>query len=376
MGLQQLVYCMTSTYPSDKAHCVQISKMCDAFVGQGLEVTLCHPQYFRQTYLKDPFQVFNIQREFKINPLLAFNFLNLPLPRRLMVLLLNIQNLSLCAFHLLFLNRRVFLVSRELLLCGFARILGFKNVVWEVHMHYPYFFKSLLKMPHRIVSISKQMQQDLKNIVPTAQILYLEDGYAPSDFDDLQVKSGLSVSPKLKIGYFGKAYTLGIDKGLSAFLESLVDLKQWYFPVIVGIENERMPVLKDILQPFGSDYILTGHKPFKEALDLMKSCDVLILPYPRNIHLEKYTSPLKLFEYMACGKIILCSNLPTLTGIIKNGMNGLVYEAGNSADLKKALKKIVLEHEQLKFLGHNAIQDVKEFSYDNRARKILESFRK
>ena len=56
--------------------------------------------------------------------------------------------------------------------------------------------------------------------------------------------------------------------------------------------------------------------------------DILLAPYQDrvtvaqsdNITTERWMSPLKLFEYMAAGKAIICSDIPVLREILENDM--------------------------------------------------------
>ena len=66
-----------------------------------------------------------------------------------------------------------------------------------------------------------------------------------------------------------------------------------------------------------------NHVPYKDIPKNLSKMDILILPYVSAItvagdvgDITKYTSPLKLFDYLSAGKIILCSDYEVLKEVI------------------------------------------------------------
>src|ERR1044071_10426309 len=73
----------------------------------------------------------------------------------------------------------------------------------------------------------------------------------------------------------------------------------------------------------GNKVSLVGFKPHSEARLFQKAADVLVLPHSmKYLHSAYYTSPLKLFEYMAAGAPIVAAELPSIREVIKHGDNG------------------------------------------------------
>ncbi len=68
--------------------------------------------------------------------------------------------------------------------------------------------------------------------------------------------------------------------------------------------------------------ILTGFIPNVDLPLYQAACDVLLMPYQRQVaassggDIARYLSPMKLFEYLACGRAILCSDLPVLHEVL------------------------------------------------------------
>ena len=56
---------------------------------------------------------------------------------------------------------------------------------------------------------------------------------------------------------------------------------------------------------------------------------MLVLPNPASAISSAFTSPLKLFEYMASGRPIVASDLPSLREVLRDGENALLVAPGN-----------------------------------------------
>ena len=106
--------------------------------------------------------------------------------------------------------------------------------------------------------------------------------------------------------------------------------------------------------------------------------DVLLAPYQPQVitagggETAEWMSPLKLFDYMATGKPILCSDLPVLREIIQNNRNGLMLPDNDSGAWAKALERLSIDPAERNRLGSTAREDfLARFTWDARARRVL-----
>ena len=67
----------------------------------------------------------------------------------------------------------------------------------------------------------------------------------------------------------------------------------------------------------------------RDARRRLADADVLVLPNPASAISNRFTSPLKLFDYMASGRPIVASNLPAIREILRDTENAVLVEPGN-----------------------------------------------
>jgi glycosyltransferase involved in cell wall biosynthesis len=101
---------------------------------------------------------------------------------------------------------------------------------------------------------------------------------------------------------------------------------------------------------------------------------VLVLPNPRSAISTEFTSPLKLFEYMASGRPIVASDLPSIREVLTDGYNALLVEAGNPQALIDGVRRIKADTALAERLATQALQDVHRFTWDRRAERLEQLF--
>ena len=115
-----------------------------------------------------------------------------------------------------------------------------------------------------------------------------------------------------------------------------------------------------------------GFHPYRELADNQSAADVLVLPNSGKTDISaKYTSPLKLFTYMASGKPIIASDLPSLREVLSERNAFLVKP--DDPDALAAGIRYALEHpDEAAKRAAQALEDVKRYTWESRAKHILE----
>ena len=105
------------------------------------------------------------------------------------------------------------------------------------------------------------------------------------------------------------------------------------------------------------------------------AADVLVLPHSaRDLQTKCHSSPLKLFEYMASGRPIVASRIPSVSEILTDQEEAVLVEPDNPKALAEGIRKILYDPELTSTIAENARVKVQNFSWINRARSMLDFF--
>ena len=90
-----------------------------------------------------------------------------------------------------------------------------------------------------------------------------------------------------------------------------------------------------------------------------------------NLNTASYCSPLKMFDYLASGKIIISSNLPGITEILKDNFNSLIVDGNNVNQWHNAIKKTINNKKLSKKISLNAYKTALNNTWEKRVNKII-----
>lgn len=202
-----------------------------------------------------------------------------------------------------------------------------------------FFFNSVIKSTDFIVAITDSIKTELGLMHSNSErILVAPDGVDLSKYENLptkkEVRERYNIPGGVKvIGYTG---SVGVHdwKGVDMLLKVSRSKPDDWFIWIVGGKESVIEMLRDVYPAVRFE----GYVEHSEVPAIQSACDVLILPNKSgNLISEKYTSPLKLFEYMASGTPIIASDLPSIKSILSDDLAILV--SPNSEDsLTDAIK--------------------------------------
>ncbi|MBU6399437.1 MAG: glycosyltransferase family 4 protein [Verrucomicrobia bacterium] len=117
--------------------------------------------------------------------------------------------------------------------------------------------------------------------------------------------------------------------------------------------------------------VFTGSLPHSAVPPLLREFDVAVAPYPSPDH-DFYFSPLKLFEYMACGVPVVAARLGQIAEIVRHGQTGLLCPPGDLPALAAACEHLLTDQALRNGMGEAAAREVQtRFTWDHNARRAI-----
>lgn len=371
---KSLVYIANLRLPTEKAYGVQIAKMCEAFADLGLDITLVVP--YRINKIRDEFfSFYSLKKNFKFKKIFLLDFY---LPGKLNILALSLKNLvSAIGLGIYALTKNVDIIySRDELSLFFLSFFK-KNLVYETHRFSnarKFIYKRFINKNLKIVAITYKLKEDLVKIgFEPDNILVAPDGVDLGKFDlpisqkEAREKLDLPFDKKI-IMYTGHLFEW---KGAGTLLEAARNTKDILF-VFVGGTDYDVEKFRGKAKELDNVLIL-GYKPYSQIPVYLKAADVLVLPNSAKEDISsKYTSPLKLFEYMASSRPIVASNLPSIVEIL-NKENAMLISSDDSVSIINGIK-FILDIDNAEYgerISRKAREDVENYTWEKRTISIL-----
>lgn len=238
-------------------------------------------------------------------------------------------------------------------------------------------FKALLDTRYllRIVTISDALRRAyLASFgVPEDMIRVSPSG---ADLSDTRPPATLTESAKLNAGYIGSLYP---GKGMEIIVE-LAKRCEWADFHIVGGLPEDIRHWESRASALTNVHFY-GFVPHQEARRYQRAMDVLLLPNQRQVStagrgtldIGQWTSPLKLFEYMAAAKPIVSTDLPVLREVLAHQATAYLCPPDDVEAWVDALKHLRDHPAERARLGQAAGSAfTANYSWKARALKILD----
>ncbi len=178
---------------------------------------------------------------------------------------------------------------------------------------------------------------------------------------------------RMKIGYFG---SISVSKGINTIIKlSKIDKDNDYF--IYGGNKKIISKLR--IMNTNNNLFLKDSVPYKEIPKIMLNMDILTLPYTNIIRsagevddISKYTSPLKLFDYLAVGKMIITSDLKVLREIINSKNAFFVNNFENIYEWKKNITLAKNNKNKTFIISKNNFRLSKMYDHSKRVKHYLD----
>lgn len=377
----KIIYIANARLPTEKAHGLQICKMCESFASAGHKVNLIAPGRFNHIK-QNLFDYYEIKRNFKVKKLPCLDLI--PLDRYIGHLGMWIETITFnffLYFYLLF-KKADIIYTRDWSLV-FLSIFK-KKFILEVHK-FPkryFLYSACIKKVKKIIVITQKLKElfvakgvspDKILIVPVAVDLSIFDLHLTKE--EARQKLGLPLDKQI-IGYFGRFQTMGMEKGVKTILEAMPLLKENI--VFLGVGGNSTDIAnysqKAEKLKIAHRIILVEHVPQAILSQYQKACDVLLMPFPHNEHYAFYMSPAKMFEHMASQRPIVSSDLPSIREILNNE-NAVLVKPDNVQELAEGIKKVLHNKKIAQAISSRAFEDVQQYTWQKRTETILKFIR-
>jgi glycosyltransferase involved in cell wall biosynthesis len=198
------------------------------------------------------------------------------------------------------------------------------------------------------------------------KIFVLHNGVRQQFIDEMLALEMKEDKEGLVIGFTGFIHPWhGMDQAIRAiagYTEQNIRL------VCVG-DGDILPELIELAKELNvSDKIqFFGHLPRKEVLEVVKQFDIALQPAVTD-----YASPLKMFEYMAVGSLIVAPDSKNIREILDDE-TAVFFEKDNQDDFIEKLKKAITSFNEYKNQKEKVKKSVidKGFVWQENAKKIV-----
>jgi len=364
-------YLSASEIPSRTGNSVHVMKMCNAFGAQGHEIVL----YARKGNPAkiDPYAQYGVQDTF---PIIFF-----PWPKlRVVGPLIYVWRVF---FRLLRSPRPDLFYSRYVYLIFLASFLGVP-CIYEAHVFPAGPIERLVEALlvrrrtfRRLVVISDALRRDYLKAYPSLgagrMVVAHDSADIPREKFDRQDGKPIDSKAGLQVGYVGQLYP---GKGMEIVSQLAPRFPELTFHVVGG-RDEDLNFWKE--RTGFPNLIFHGYVNPGDIGRYYRQFDIMLAPLLNKVTLEggkgdisRWTSPLKVFEYMAHGKAIMASDLPVLREVLQNGVTAVMVPPEDINAWAVALKDLVQDGALIARLGLAARRLLEEeFTWDRRVFRVL-----
>ncbi len=366
------------------ANSVSIVNLCNAYYKNGIEIDLVKPWRYsnRNISNNDIYKKYNIKNNFSITniPYPDFSFLEKLLPNVILrpinyifkrlwqyyAIKIVIKNYSPDIIHMrnnlpYALNR---LVNEDVYI-----LLEFYD---EPSNFYIDIYKNAIKSNNKIIltAITSRLASKIAELfdINTNDILISPSGVDSSKFDSHQ----LNFNNKKNILYVGSLHP---NRGVNNFIMASKNIKDHNFIIVGGSQKESMSLKNKFDIKDDSNLFFVPHQSQSDLLDYYNKANILILPMSgKHKHTKFYASPNKLFEYMASGKPIIASNLPSITEILTDNETALLFDPDDSVHLISKINQLINDDVLSEKLSTNSKMLSKQYTWNTKASNLIKLF--
>ncbi len=389
----KFIYLTNSRLPGEKAHAIQIMKTCAALAAHA-DVSIIHAWRSNRPWLRSVTNLqafYGLPRDVRRQTIPSLDLFHL-VPRMLLwrsgayriVFAIQMLTYHLALFPLLFRTNADIYYTRDSLTAALLVLIrkGRKGKVFYEAHSFPSSRTGLAlqrwlapRLDALIVLTELLAQRYVDLEIPPRRVEVISDAV---DIDVFGRSSKFEARKELGVGkndflvmYVGQMYKW---KGVETLVAAAAFLSDDTHVWLVGGTPEELPRIEKLLSAPGADLVkLIGYVAPTQIPTCLAAADVLALPNSGQTAVSRYyTSPLKLFEYMASGRPIIASDLPSLREIITHEETALLVPPDDARAFAAAVERLRYDADLARRLAANSLQIVADYTWDHRAAQIIE----
>jgi len=367
--MKKINYIHFSSIPSSLPSSLQVIKTCESFSKNNFDVTLIKPGTGNKKVSISKY--YGLKNKVNIKEFSSID----SFPQGLNFYLY-------CFYCLIFIlkTKSSIIISRNYFIC-YLLLLFRQKVILEIHhdtkveSRVTKFILNYLNLFNRknllnIIAITKAVKKLFisKYKIKPDKITVLPSGSSIR----INSKPKFNFNKRLKIAYFG---SLSKSKGIGTIIKlSKIDKNNDYY-IFGGSRNEIENLRK---KNINDNLYLRSNVPYIKLPKIMMTMDILTIPYSNHIRsagevddISKYTSPLKLFDYLAVGKMIISSDLKVLREVISNDNAIFIKNFENIYEWKKNITIVQNQKNKTLVMSKNNLRLSKNYDHINRVKKYM-----
>ena len=371
----RLIYITNTRLPSEKANSYQSMQMCYSFSKVFNEVELWTGKARNTKELdniKDVFGYYNVKKTFIIRRFFQFDSFILGHLNEFIWANLRglVYSINTCLHLIKYKNSpEVIIYTRTwhlLFIYMLFKKIGLvdNKIFYESHK----LSKSIVKIISKIdgLVVINQYLNNLYKKSNIKQVLTAHDGVNIEEYKDISTYKFMPNKKQYTILYTGSLFSW---KGVETLVDCMKYLPKNFNLVCIGGSGKYLSNFQSYTSKVleSSRIRVVAHMPKGGLLKYIEIADVLVLPNSAKDKMSLYTSPIKLFEYMASHRPIVASNLSSISEVLSN-KNSFLFEPDNAKDLAEKIQKSTSL--DCGDIVNQAYKDVQSYTWDKRAENI------
>lgn len=358
---KKAVYISEINLPSSSAYSIHVMKMCSALSGENFDTKL-----FTISNLNDQvknLKNYNCKNKFQINSVYSYKK-NLNFIERLIFSFKVHKQLD---------NKIDLIISRSIVASIVFAFLKRKNIL-ELH-HEPQGISGILFNLAKFLKIYKYIKiillhPNILNKFDIKKFNYLieDDAVDPIDFKQLSKKDEYPSNYFLYVGSFFRG------KGIEIISKIAKENPNLVFHLYGSIKT--LKIHKEFLP---KNIIFFKEVNYEKIPNIITKYKTVLMPYLNKVNVRSKSldvglnmSPLKMFDYLASGKLIVASDLDVYKHVLQNNYNSILIGANELQKWGEVLNLIADKEINFEMYKNNAQKTSKLFTWEDRVKRIKE----